>query len=261
MIIYEKQNALKVFYYLLAIDGKIDEIELNKFIVLGQEIDTDFGDYKEELIDSCQRYLSSYDVLDNYYDLVQEGVDATLGENKKSSDGLTARELIWNMFVVAFSNAEYKESEKRLIEHVGRISKVEKSVIVEMEQTIRTAMSVQKELDTVKNLNRPYGEVRPIVEELENRLDTIMESVKELVADEMGKDEPYEFQPDFVDKARMKINDKVAPVVNKVGEAAKNIAGDTVEKLNPLAEQAKDIAGGFIKKITPKGFTKRKEKK
>ena len=42
------RNAIKIFYYLMAADGKIFHNEEEKFDAIGKELDPDFVDHKEQ---------------------------------------------------------------------------------------------------------------------------------------------------------------------------------------------------------------------
>ena len=47
------QSAVKIFYYLMAIDRKITQEEEEKFDLIGKEIDPDFEAHKEALVKEC----------------------------------------------------------------------------------------------------------------------------------------------------------------------------------------------------------------
>jgi len=203
MKVYETKNSIKALFYLLAVDGCIGEDEMERFSEIGEELDRkNFDSYKEDIIYSCQKRISSIDPDDQYYDVLLEGLDYALGHMAKGDDrGVTGRLLVWNMLAIAFSNKEYDTAEKKMIAHVARISEVPRDVLVDMEQSMQAALAVQKELSWIQGSNRPYSEVRPIVDDLEKRLEVILSSAKALIEDEVILDTPYEDNPDFVDRS------------------------------------------------------------
>lgn len=224
MKIYETHSVIKIFYYLLAIDGAIDDVELGHFRSIGLSMDpTHFMDYCDEIENSCKKLMS--DAGNEQYDLISEAVDETLTHEAKNDDqGITPRLLVWDLFAAAFCNEDYDDSEKRLINHVARKTGVDKSVVLEMETMMKTLASIQNEIDWVQKTNRPYAEIRPIVDELEKRQAVITQSAEFLIADEIDADNPYEYKPDFFDKTISKIDGTVRPVTDKVGAAVVPVA-------------------------------------
>ena len=120
MKIYETRSVIKIFYYLLAIDGTIDDVELGHFRSIGLSMDpSHFMDYSEEIENECRKL--TLNTSDEMYDLISEAVDDALTHKARGDDqGITPRLLIWDLYAAAFCNEEYDESEKRLINHVAR---------------------------------------------------------------------------------------------------------------------------------------------
>lgn len=265
MKVIETRSALKIFYYLLAIDGTIDEVELGHFRTIGMGMDPiNFMDYSQELESECMRTFINQS--DEYYDLISEAVDEALAHEADGDDqGITPRLLIWDLFAAAFSNQEYDESEKRLINHIARKIDVDKSIVLEMEQMMDTLTLIQSEIDRVTQTSRPYSEIRPIIDELEKRQKVITESAEYLIADEIDADHPYEYKPDFFDKTKSKIDEKVKPVTDKVGQTVKPVTDKVGSVVTPVAKKvgdgavktaqsAKKKTGAFFGKIAAKYY-------
>ena len=274
MKIYATRSALKIFYFLLAVDGDIDDVELGHFRTIGLSIDpTHFIEYSEDLEKECR--LAFLNAEDEEYDLISEAVDEALTHEAADDDqGITPRLLVWNLFAAAFSNKSYDESEKRLINHIARKTGVDKSIVLEMEQMMKTLTSIQNEIDWASQTTRSYSEIKPIIDELEKRQNVITESAECLIADEIDADNPYEYKPDFFDKTKSKIDEKVkpvtdkvgqtlkpvtdkvgtavAPVGQKVGEGAKKTAEAASQKLAPVASKAKEKTGEMFGKLAMK---------
>ena len=263
--VISKDGALKVFYYLMAIDGDVTA-ELEKFYEIGREfMKEDFDQYRQSIIDECQAQIDSA-TDDELFDVVLEGVDRALAETADYiEDGVCPRLLIWDMLTIAYTDNEYANIEKRLIAHVVRVLGVDKDVFMEMEHLIKTADAVVKELDTLNSSKRPYSEIRPIVDEIEKRKITITKAVEELIADDYIKDTPKEEEKaeekdSTITQAGKKISESLSPVKEHVGEfAKKSISGakDLVEKM-PDKKEISEGAGKIFSKV--KNLGKKEEK-
>lgn len=226
---FTKQSAITTFYYLMAVDEKVSPDELQKFDEIGKELDPEsFFDYRDSLINTCEKQIQSTIDDDDYYDIVLEGVDKALATQTKEECCIPSRLLIWNMLVMAFCNKEYSNYERRLIKHVIRVIDVDESVFLQMEELLKTSVSVENELTWIKSSNRPYAEVAPIVAELENRLSTILLCAKQLIDDEISEPtiEAIEIKPGVFDDVKAKTGKFFSDTKEKIGEATTPIVAD-----------------------------------
>lgn len=263
MKIYETRSALKTFYFLLAIDGSIDQEELTYFHTIGLNIDPgNFVEYSDALERECSFVINCSS--DKYYDLISAAVDEALTHEAEDDDqGLTPRLIVWNLLAAAFANGVYDDAEKQLINHIARKVMVDESIILEMEQMMKTSASIQNEINWANRLSRPDEEIRQLVDELKKRQTVIMESAEYLIADEIDADNPYEYKPDFFDKTKSKVDEKVKPVTDKVGKKIKPVTDKVGTAVAPVAkvvgDGAKKTAEVASQKITPVAI-KAKEK-
>lgn len=250
MRIYETKSALKVFYYLLAVDGTIDENERMHFHSIGMSLDPGhFGEYEKNIENECKIALINAD--DDEYEIILESVDEALTHEAPPDDqGLTPRLMIWNLFVAAFSNGIYDDYEKRLINHIARKADVDKSVVLEMEQMVNTLSSIQKEIDWAKLSGRSADEIGSIIIELEKRQEVITKAAEYLIADEIDPDNPYEYKPDFFDKTKEQIDKRVKPVTGKIGQTVMPVALRVGSAVAPVASKAKDKTGEVFGKLS-----------
>lgn len=254
--IISKSGALKAFYYLMAIDGDVTS-ELDKFDEIGREfMKEDFDQNRQSIIDDCQLQINSVVVEDERYDIIQEGLDKALDEPVNGiDDGVCRRLLIWDMLSIAYTDSKYNESEKRLIAHVARVLDVERDVLMEMEHLIKTAEAVVKELETLNSSNKPYSEIRPIVDEIENRKLIITKAAEELIADDYYGDKPNNDhgsagQNNMFSEAGKKISETLNPMADQVGDFAKKTfsdAKDLVDKID--TKEITESAGKLFSKI------------
>lgn len=177
------RNAIKIFYYLMAADGEIFHSEEEKFDSIGQELDPNFAEHKEQIVNECQAQLDKVIDPKDYYDTLQDGIEDALIHMKATDDSfITPKLLVWDMLTVAYSDEKYNEVERKLLKYVVRKVNIDKAVFLEMESSILTLMDIEKELEWIKTTNKPYLTIEAMVNELNDRNSVIFESVKDLIA-------------------------------------------------------------------------------
>ena len=179
------EDAVRIFYYLMAVDGKISQEEEEKFEIIAKELDSYFELHKERIISSCQEQLSKTIDEEDYYDVIQEGVgdvlDSYVSNNYMFPGEISNRIVVWNLLVIAISDGRYANQERKLIKYVVRRMDVEKSVFEEMENAIRALDALEKQKTWVKTTNKSYLVIETLVNELENRRNVIKGSIEELM--------------------------------------------------------------------------------
>lgn len=185
------EEAIKIIYYLMAVDGSIDAEEEERFDAVAKEIDSSFDKTKKQkLVEECRHQLDKAIDEEDYYDVVQEGVDEVFKDHSSNSGysfrflfgGVTGKLVLWNMLVIAFSDEKYTEGERKLIKFVMRKMNVDKTLFFEMENTIKAIMAIDKEEKWLKTTSRPYSVIEAHINELEDRKNVIENSAKELIA-------------------------------------------------------------------------------
>ena len=175
-------NAVKVFYYLIAADGDVRSAEEEKFDLVGSELDPEFAEHKDYIIKSCKEQLDKVIDKDDYYDVIQDGVEEALLAQQVFDKGyVPARLLVWNLLTIAYSDDSYDDVERKLMKYIVRKVDIPKDVFLEMENTYLAVRDIEKEMDWIKGTDRPYRTIETTVKELERREQAIYESVKALV--------------------------------------------------------------------------------
>ncbi|WP_233428268.1 TerB family tellurite resistance protein [Bifidobacterium myosotis] len=232
MTCIQKEHALQAFYYLMAVDGSIDDEELELFDHIGEELDAEhFHDYRQKLIDSCESRLHSYPDED-CYDVIVEGVDEAVSHRTDAQDdGVVPRLLLWDMLAAAYADGNYDPAECKLIRHIARTVVKERSLYPEMEHLMRSAHSVRDELAWITSSDRPYAEVQPVVEILQEREAAIQLAATQLVADEMVPEPPAAMtvRKDMFDIAAENVDKAVTPVLGQVQQGVQG-AADSVKQ-------------------------------
>lgn len=239
MRMFTKRGAITAFYYLMAADGEMGTAELEKLDEIGKELDADdYETYKETLSALYDKSMATAIEPDDTQDILLEGIDAALSEaSQDGEEGLLPRHLLWDMLVMASCDGEYHPNERRLIKHVARISGIEKSVFLEMEQLIQANASLARELAWLSQSDRPYSEIHTLINELEHRQVVLLGEAKALIEDEAQQPpEALRYKPDVIDTAKQKIGDKLAPITADLGEKASKTVSGAKERLAPVSE-------------------------
>lgn len=177
------RSALKIVYYLMAADGEILSSEEEKFDSIGRELDPFFADHKAELVQECRAQMEKTLDLEDYYDVLQDGVEEALRSSLTSADTfITPKLLVWDLLTIAYSDNAYDETERRLVKYVVRKTSIDKAVFLEMESSILTLMDIERELAWIKTTDKPYLTIEAIVNELVDRKNVVFESVKDLIS-------------------------------------------------------------------------------
>lgn len=177
------KSAIKIIYFLMAVDGEIYDIEEEKFDDIGRELAPDYFEFKEELVNECQTYLDKVIDPEDYYDVIQDGVGEALLSSQQTEDTfITPKLLVWNLLTVAYSEGKYDDSERKLIKYIVRKLNIDKAVFLEMESSILTLIDLEKELEWIKKTDRPYLTIEAMVNEIADRKNVIFESVKDLIS-------------------------------------------------------------------------------
>ncbi len=176
------QNAVKVFYYLMAIDRKITPEEEEKFDLIGREMDPDFDAHRDELVKECKEQMEKIIDAEDYFDAVREGIDAALSEKQVSDNGfVTPKLLLWDLLTIAYGDDECGEEERKLLKYVVRKLDIAKDVFLEMESSILTVNDIEGEISWIKGTDRAYLTIEKQVQELEKRREDILFAVKALI--------------------------------------------------------------------------------
>lgn len=175
-------NAVKVFYYFMAVDGEVTASEEEKFDLIGKEIDPDFTEHKEKIVTGCKDQLAKLIDKEEYYDVIQDGIEeALMAEQFLENGTISPKHLVWNLLTIAYSDTEYSDDERKLMKYIVRKLNIAKDVFLEMENSYLTIEDINREINWLKTTDRPYLEIEAQVKELEKREQDVFESVKALI--------------------------------------------------------------------------------
>ena len=156
--------------------------EEEKLDAIGAALDPNFADSKPAIIKDCQAQLEKVIDSEDYYDVLQDGVeDAIQSSNETADTYITPKLLVWDLLTIAYSDESYDETERKLLKYIVRKLQIDKAVFLEMESSILTILDIEKEIAWIKTTDRPYLTIEARVNELTKRQAVIFDSVKDLI--------------------------------------------------------------------------------
>lgn len=175
-------NAMKVFYYLMTVNGNAIQDEMDKFEEIGKELDARFDEHKTGVIDSCKKQMDKMIDPEDHYAVIQEGVDDAIMSQENIADNvISAKLVVWDMLVIAFADDHYDELERKLIKHVVRKLDIDKAELLEMESSYLTLKDLEKEEEWIKSTDKQYRIVEAALNEIADRKSVVLESVRNLI--------------------------------------------------------------------------------
>lgn len=193
--VFSVRDSLRILYCLMLIDGAVALEEEAKFSEIGLSCDPDFNIYKKQLIDECYAAAQSESAQgvefvsletedsEEYYDQIHNYVGNLIKEeNFYRTEGVRAKELLWNLLATAYSEDDYSENEKRLIRFIADKSGVDRAILPEMERKLIALTEIEKEEELLKSTDWPRKAIEESAAELSKRKNSIMQEIDALVS-------------------------------------------------------------------------------
>jgi len=177
------RSVMKIIYYMMSVDGEILHNEEEKYDEIGRELDPDYDSKKEMIIGACKTQMQKSADPEDYYTLVQDGVEIAIREGANSKNAMiTPKVLLWNLMTIAYSDGFYDENERQLLKYTALKLNVDKTVLLEMESSFLAIRDLDEELNWIKRTDRPYLTIESMVNEIADRKSAILDSVKDLIS-------------------------------------------------------------------------------
>lgn len=187
-----QKDDLVLVYLLMSVDGNVSAEEENQFDELLKQ--SGFLESKNTVIGKAKDILFSVEPEmndpQNWLQGLHKKYKSQL-ENDYSNNffGLRNRrskakfkELLWTMINMALVDKDFSENEKKFIDCCCKDWNVEDSLLDEMIEIAKTLYSLYSHLDLLKSVNRPYGEIEPLVNELNVNKAVLEENLKDLIS-------------------------------------------------------------------------------
>lgn len=175
-------SALKIIYYLMAVDGGISPEEETLFREIGTALDKNFQFTSRVIEEDCVYQLEKANSSEDYRSVILEGVDNAIASSVPTEDSfITPKLLIWDLLTVSYSDEQYSEPERDLIKAIAQKLDVDEATLLELESSLQTLTAIDKETTWIKTTSKPYIEIEAIVNELADRKNAVTESVNDLL--------------------------------------------------------------------------------
>ena len=175
-------SALKIIYYLMALDGGISPEEETLFREIGTALDKNFQFTSRVIEKDCVYQLEKANSSEDYRSVILEGVDNAIASSVPTEDSfITPKLLIWDLLTVSYSDEQYSEPERDLIKAIAQKLDVDEATLLELESSLQTLTAIDKETTWIKTTSKPYIEIEAIVNELADRKNAVTESVNDLL--------------------------------------------------------------------------------
>lgn len=179
------QTALKLIYYLMAVDEAMTPEKEARFEEMVVLLDPTYPEYRESLLRTCRETVAQSQKFKEPQEFMEYSAQNILVTDAVNKDScISSRELIWNLLGVTFGDEAYKPEEKALIEAAVEKLAVEKADFLLLEQSIQTLLDLENEIRWLKTTDRPYLTIEAQVKTLENRKQIIQKNIQDLI--EMG---------------------------------------------------------------------------
>lgn len=177
------EGAIQLMCMVMAADGDISEKELSQIQEIGEKLDDSFSEHQGQTVEACTALVKKLDA-ENYQEELHDAVRDVI-QSALNAPGATVpvKLLLWDLLVVAESDSTYQEEEAKLIRYIARHLEIDKSIVPEMEHSLRAVTAIENEMDWLKATNRPFGTVEPVLKDLAARKDTILQGVHDLISD------------------------------------------------------------------------------
>ena len=175
-------DAIKLFYFLMAADGRIEATETEKIDLIGAELDADYSQHRDELFEECRACVTSGTDWETHERSLFEGARQAIAASAGAPDAIVPPKLTaWNLLVIAHSDQDIDARERRFAEHVAQLLEVEPAFLAEAEGHLLAIDELEREIDWLKSTDRPYRVIEAHVEETQRRRDAIVENARALV--------------------------------------------------------------------------------
>jgi len=179
-----RKNAVKLIFCMILADGEVSETELSQFDEIGQALDEAFGTYRDRLVEECRAQVAAKEKDYGYLNAVklcaQSCAEALadpelFGAEKKKG-------LLWNLLATAYTGGP-DASEKELLEFAAEKLGIDAVILQEMELYYQTVTELDREMAWLKESERPFKEIEPLLNEVTDRRTVIDRAINDLIAD------------------------------------------------------------------------------
>lgn len=190
----DKRSALRVYYYVMYVDGLITEDEVSAFDeILNVTIkDEDISCIKSSIISDCRKKIKDIKEKKQLYSKIYDEVNYELNQYGRydsdimayTSEYVKPEWFVWNLLTIAFSDEEYIDEEDRIINLVVRKMGLSKDKFDEFYMLIKCASLIEKEKKWITTTDKTEDEIQNVISVLDSDLKSIKKQVNLIVYEE-----------------------------------------------------------------------------
>lgn len=176
-----KEDAVKIAYYLMAVDGNTDRCEKAMFKQVAEGFHVDDANTWIEAVYKTDEILDNTADVKIIYDNIISEVDKILStpeEDILMHYNVSANLLIWNLMALAIKDMDFSENELNMINHVAKSLDVDSTVLAEMDNAIRALYAIEYEIKWLDERVQDKEESAKLLDKLNERLSIIRESME-----------------------------------------------------------------------------------
>jgi hypothetical protein len=182
---WKDESKLKIAYLFLSLGAgcPISDNNCTRFDQLGQNY-TGFSDNRRSIISKCNEIINRAIDQNDLYDVISEGIveQANYSFNTFDSDyDVNTKQCLWLLVNLAFHDGTYTDNEKKIIRSLMRKWNIDKSILLEMEETAETLFDLDKYRYWMETRNEPYSVIKSYVQELDKNQNELSSNISDLI--------------------------------------------------------------------------------
>lgn len=174
------RELISLLWCLAHVDGVISSEEKEKITELARSLDENYNVYSAELEQECSKHLA----IQTAEFGAQTGVKIEaqrIIESMKLSER-DAKLLCWNLLAVAASDG-LDEKELDFVRYASERAGVDATVFEELRNYSCAIVEIDKERQQLRASDRPFGVIEPLMNELADREQIIIQAAQALITD------------------------------------------------------------------------------
>lgn len=192
----DDEKKLKICYLFLSLEEPMTEANLLKFTQMGENF-SGFEESKDAIIAECNQVIDESSDSDERYDvviarkinkLVDSMFDYSSGGmftaivaagfgNKTMTRETEQKQLLWMLESLAWYDGKCTANEKRIIRDFMSKWGIDKSVLLEMEDTAETLFMLDNYRTWIKTTGESYDYVNSVIQELDKNQKDISDNI------------------------------------------------------------------------------------
>ena len=175
-------NAVLIFYILMNADGVMSPEEEVQFNLLAEALMPAYSENRETIIEKCDQVIKKTQEADNKSEAMQSLLEAIVSGEQNIDFGIVGGKLlIWDMLTIAYADNNFSDEEKDLMAFIINSFGIKQEDFVEMVNCQETMLDLEREIEWLKDSDKPYRTIEDMIAEIRSRQDVIKMEIESLV--------------------------------------------------------------------------------